>query len=401
MLIEQGQYVAEEKPLTIVIAADTYLPDINGAAMFCYRLATAMKERGHRVHVLAVRGENGKTFTEVRPEAIVHRLQSHAVPTHEYFRIVFPWEVNSQINKLLADINPDVVHAQSHYMIGQQTIAYARKHGVRSVATNHFMPENLDPFLPFPKWFKKIVARNSWRDMGKIFGKADAVTTPTPLAAKAMKDYARLTKVLPLSNGIEAGNYELAEGEEIVRNEAPTILFVGRLAVEKNVNELIEALAIMKQVPDAVLEVVGGGEQRAPLERIAHEQGLSDRVRFLGHVTTEELRLAYLRCDVFCQPGTAELQSLVTLEALSASKPVVLANAMALPHLVDVGVNGYMFEPGNREDLAQKLDTVLSMDKQARERLGEAGHRKVMNHAQEKTMNSFEALYRGQSVTQH
>ncbi|MGP5688356.1 glycosyltransferase [Glutamicibacter ardleyensis] len=393
--------MAEEKPLTIVIAADTYLPDINGAAMFCYRLASVMKERGHRVHVLAVRGEKGKTYTEVRPEAIVHRLQSHGVPTHEYFRIAFPWEVNSQINKILADINPDVVHAQSHYMIGQQTLAYARKHGVRAVATNHFMPENLDPFLPFPKWFKKIVARNSWRDMGKIFGRADAVTTPTPLAAKAMKEHAGLTKVLPLSNGIEVGNYELGNEEEIVRNEAPTILFVGRLAVEKNVNELIEALALMKQVPNSILEVVGGGEQRSLLEKIANEKGVRDRVRFLGHVSEEELREAYLRCDVFCQPGTAELQSLVTLEALSASKPVILANAMALPHLVDVGVNGYMFEPGNREDLAQKLDKVLSLEPQERERLGSAGHRKVMNHAQEKTMNSFEALYRGQSVTTH
>ncbi|MFC3372882.1 glycosyltransferase [Glutamicibacter protophormiae] len=393
--------VAEDKPLTIVIAADTYPPDVNGAAMFCYRLATAMHERGHRVHVLAARGESGRTYTEVRDEAIVHRLRSHAVPTHEYFRIVFPWEVNRQIEKLLAEINPDVVHAQSHYMIGQHTLAWARKHKVRSIATNHFMPENLDPFLPFPVWFKKIVAHNSWRDMGKIFGRADAVTTPTPLAAKAMRERARLKDVLPLSNGIEVGNYELAEGETVLKNEAPTILFAGRLAVEKNINELIEALPLMHSVPNAILEIVGGGEQRKNLERIAVEQKVGDRVRFLGQVPDEELRQAYLRCDVFCQPGTAELQSLVTLEALSASKPVVLANAMALPHLVDEGINGYMFTPGDRRDLADKLEKVLGLDEAGRAKLGQAGHRKVLNHAQEKTMDAFEALYRGQKVTIH
>lgn len=393
--------MAQEKPLTIVIAADTYPPDVNGAAMFCYRLASAMHARGHRVHVLAARGESGDTYTEVREEAIVHRLKSHAVPTHEYFRIVFPWEINKQINKLLAEIKPDVVHAQSHYMIGQQTIAWARKNKVRSVATNHFMPENLDPFLPFPTWFKKIVARNSWRDMGKIFSRADAVTTPTPLAAKAMRERAKLRSVMPLSNGIEVGNYELAPGEVVVKNEQPTILFAGRLAVEKNVNELIEALAQMQHVPEAMLEIVGGGEQRAPLEKIVSELNLEHRVKFLGHVSDEELRLAYLRCDVFCQPGTAELQSLVTLEALSASKPVVLANAMALPHLVDEGVNGYLFTPGDRRDLAQKLDRVLGASDADRAKLGAAGHRKVMNHAQEKTMNAFEALYRGESVSVH
>lgn len=393
--------MAKEKPLTIVIAADTYPPDVNGAAMFCYRLATEMHARGHRVHVLAARGNKGKTFTEIRDEAIVHRLESHSVPTHEYFRIVFPWEVNKQIDKLLSEIKPDVVHAQSHYMIGQRTIDWAKKNKVRSVATNHFMPENLDPFLPFPRWFKRIVAHNSWKDMGKIFGRANAVTTPTPLAAKAMRERAKLANVLPLSNGIEAGNYELEPGEQIIKNDYPTILFAGRLAVEKNINELIEALPLMRQVPDAIIEIVGGGEQRSHLEKIADDLQIRDRVRFLGHVSDEELRLAYLRCDVFCQPGTAELQSLVTLEALSASKPVVLANAMALPHLVDEGVNGYMFKPGDREDLARKLDQILSMDPEQRQKFGEAGHHKVLNHAQKKTMDSFEALYRGEVISTH
>jgi len=323
------------------------------------------------------------------------------VPTHEYFRIAFPWEVNKQIDKLLSEIKPDVIHAQSHYMIGQRAIGWARKNKVRSVATNHFMPENLDPFLPFPRWFKRIVAHNSWRDMGKIFGRANAVTTPTPLAAKAMRERAKLMNVLPLSNGIEVGNYELAPGEEIMKNDFPTILFAGRLAVEKNINELIEALPLMREVPNAIIEIVGGGEQRSNLEKIADELKIRDRVRFLGHISDEELRQAYLRCDVFCQPGTAELQSLVTLEALSASKPVVLANAMALPHLVDEGVNGYMFKPGDRQDLAEKLDRVLSMDDAQRMKFGEAGHRKVLNHAQKKTMDSFEELYRGQEVSTH
>ncbi|GAA3329057.1 glycosyltransferase [Paeniglutamicibacter sulfureus] len=384
-----------EKPLKIVIAADTYHPDVNGAAVFCYRLATAMTERGHEVHVMATRPDKGPTVTEVLPEATVHRLRSHAVPTHEYFRICFPWEVNPEIKQLLDEIKPDVVHAQCHYMIGQGALAFANKRGSRTVATNHFMPENLDPFLPFPQWFKKIVARNSWRDMGKIMGKANVVTTPTPLAARAMTQYARLDKVLPLSNGIDSSNYELGAAESIDRNPYPTILFVGRLAVEKNVNELIEALTLMKTVPDAHLEVIGGGEQRAPLEKLAREKGVASRVHFLGHVDDEELRRAYLRCDVFCQPGTAELQSLVTLEALSASKPVVLANAMALPHLVDDGVNGYLFEPGDLAGLAGKLDSILGMTAAEQAVMGKAGHAKAALHSHSKTMDTFEAIYRG------
>lgn len=387
-----------EKPLKIVIAADTYPPDVNGAAVFCYRLATAMTERGHEVHVITSRPDKGPSRVEQRPEATIHWLRSHSVPTHEYFRICFPWEVNPEIKTLLHDLKPDVVHAQCHYMIGQGVLATAKKLGIRMIATNHFMPENLDPFLPFHQWFKRIVAKNSWRDMGKIMGAAQVVTTPTPLAARAMRDYARLEKVLPLSNGIDSSNYELSENEVIDKNPYPTILFAGRLAVEKNVNEIIEALTLMQTVPNAHLEIVGDGEQRNVLADLAKTKGVTSRVHFLGHVSDAELRAAYLRADIFCQPGTAELQSLVTLEALSASRPVVLANAMALPHLVDNGVNGYLFEPGNRGNLANKLDAILALSPEERASMGAAGHAKAMVHSHVKTMDTFEALYRGASA---
>ncbi|GAA3700854.1 hypothetical protein GCM10022377_12810 [Zhihengliuella alba] len=383
------------EPLRILIAADTYPPDVNGAAVFCFRLASAMHERGHEVHIAAAGYEDGPSSVEQRPEARVHRVASHAVPTHESMRLCLPWRASRELARIIDEVRPDVVHAQCHYMIGQAAINQAKKRGIRIVATNHFMPENLDPFLPFPRWFKKIVARNSWRDMGKIMGKADVVTTPTPLAAQAMREHARLDEVLALSNGIDSAQYELGPDETVPRRDAPTVLFVGRLAVEKNIDVLIDALARMRTTPEAHLEIVGGGEQRPVLEQRAEERGVAHRVHFRGHVTDDELRTSYLAADVFCQPGTAELQSLVTLEALSASRPVVLADAMALPHLVDDGVNGYLFDPGNADDLASKLDAVLAASEEERAAMGAAGHEKAVRHSKEKTMSTFEAIYRG------
>ncbi|WP_372696763.1 glycosyltransferase [Arthrobacter sp. JSM 101049] len=384
-----------DHPLTILIAADTYPPDVNGAAVFSHRLATAMANRGHTVHVVAAREVNGPGIVEQRVEATVHRLKSHSQPTASTLRLCLPWEAKPDIGRILDEVKPDVVHVQCHYMVGQAAVQEAARRGIRTIATNHFMPENLDPFLPFPKWFKRIVARNSWRDMGKIMGKAAVVTTPTPLAARAMMRHARLRKVLPLSNGINAANYQLEAGENVERKPWPMVLFVGRLAVEKNVNVLIEALGLTTSSPAPHLTVIGSGEQREPLERRAAELGLSDRVHFTGHVDDSALRTAYLQADVFCQPGTAELQSLVTLEALSASTPVVLADAMALPHLVDDGVNGYLFEPGNAANLARKLDTILALDPEGRARMGAAGLQKAEQHSEAKSMDIFEALYRG------
>ena len=68
-----------QRPLTILIAADTYPPHVNGAAQFGYRLAKGMTGRGHNVHVLACRPDKGKSFTEFRAEGTVHRIRSHSV----------------------------------------------------------------------------------------------------------------------------------------------------------------------------------------------------------------------------------------------------------------------------------------------------------------------------------
>ena len=386
---------ADQQPLTILIAADTYPPHINGAAQFGYRLAKGMSGRGHNVHVLACRADNGKSFTEFRSEATVHRLRSHGVPTHEYFRICFPWEIKKEISLLFDRVQPDVVHIQSHYMIGEHVLYEAVRRGIRIVATNHFMPENLNPFLPFPQWFKNIIGRISWKDMGKVMGQADVVTTPTPLAAKAMHQHAFLRKVLPLSNGIDSAAYELQPGEQIEPHPHPTVLFVGRLAEEKHVDVLIEAVGKTPPELKVHLEIVGGGEVRSNLENLVQRLGLGDRVKFLGLASDEELRKAYIRADLFCMPGTAELQSLVTLEAMSASTPVVLADAMALPHLVRDGENGYLFTPGDSDDLAKKITLILELPADQRAAMGQVSRQMVEPHSIEGTLQTFEDLYRG------
>ena len=386
-----------QPPLTILIAADTYPPHVNGAAQFGYRLAKGMTARGHNVHVLACRPGKGASYSEFSGEATVHRLRSHSVPTHEYFRITFPWEIKKEIGLLFDRIQPDVVHIQSHYMIGEHVLYEAVKRGIRVVATNHFMPENLNPFLPFPQWFKDIIGRISWRDMGKVMGQADVVTTPTPLAAKAMHQHAFLRKVLPLSNGIDAAAYELGPAETVERHASPTALFVGRLAEEKHVDVLIDAVAKTPKDLDIHLEIVGGGEVRPALEAQVSRLGLTDRVTFLGMASDEDLRRAYITADVFCMPGTAELQSLVTLEAMSASTPVLLANAMALPHLVRDGENGYLFTPNDSNDLAAKLARVFSLPAHEREAMGKTSREMVENHGIQRTLQTFEDIYRGAS----
>lgn len=379
----------------VLIAADTYPPHVNGAATSCYRLATKLTARGYDVHVVSPHHISGPDTVEYYDEATVHRLRSYSAPTHEFYRLVMPRHANRVIDNLIAEIAPDVVHVQCHYMIGDAAITSAEKRRIRLICTNHFMPENLDPFIPGPQFFKNIVSRRSWYDMGRLMRKANVVTTPTLLSAEQMNDKAKLDYVVPVSNGIDVAKYELGDDEVVAPHPHPTALFVGRLAVEKNVDVLLQALTMTDPELNVHAEIIGDGEQRDVLHQMAKDLGLEDRVVFRGLVTDEELREAYLRADVFTQPCTAELQSLASLEAMSASTPVVLADALALPHLVRTGVNGYLFEPYNPEDMANKMNAVLGAKATDRQAMGQASHDFAARHDHEKIMDVIHKMYRG------
>ena len=172
----------------------------------------------------------------------------------------------------------------------------------------------------------------------------------------------------------------------------PTVLFVGRLDQEKRVDELIRAMAALPADLPAALEIVGDGARRADWTALAAGLGIGERVRFRGFVSEEELLQAYAGAAVFCMPGVAELQSIATLEAMAAGTPVVAADAMALPHLVRPGRNGWLYRPGNVTELSTRLAALLR-DPGLRRRMGAASRELVAAHAFENTLDTFESVY--------
>jgi glycosyltransferase involved in cell wall biosynthesis len=135
------------------------------------------------------------------------------------------------------------------------------------------------------------------------------------------------------------------------------------------------------------------------LKQMSKDLGIADRVNFSGYVTDEQLRAALTRATVFAMPSIAELQSIATMEAMASALPVVAANAMALPHLVHDGENGYLFEPGDAADLAAKLTDVLSLSDDDLTAMKKASLRYIAAHDIQRTLSIFESLYRGEPVT--
>ena len=138
--------------------------------------------------------------------------------------------------------------------------------------------------------------------------------------------------------------------------------------------------------------VVGVGEERYERALRRAERRHPGRVAYVADDGEPAARRAYAGADLFCMPGIAELQSLVTLEAMAAGLPVIAADAMALPHLVRPGRNGWLYTPGDVPELTTRLAALLG-DAATRRRMGAASREIVAAHGSEATLDRFEGIY--------
>jgi glycosyltransferase involved in cell wall biosynthesis len=387
--------------MKVMIGNDTYPPDVNGAAYFTRRLAVALADRGHEVHVVCP-SRSMWTGVMTRDGVVECRTRSLPVPFHPGFRFSPPPLLRRRVLEEVRRIRPDVVHAQGHFFIGRTLIRAAKEFGVPVIATNHFMPDNLVFYLHLPERIEHKVAEWAWRDFSRVFDRADLITAPTPFAAKLAEENGLHRSILPVSCGMDLSRFSPTNDGYAFKArygvpERPAFMYVGRLDAEKHVDELIKALPLVRKSVDAQLVVVGDGHEHGNLVSLARGQGVERYVTFTGFVPDGELPGAYAAADVFCNAGTAELQSIVTMEAMATGKPVVAANARALPLLVHDGENGRLFEPGDVEGLASRLAELLSDDGK-RTRMGQESLRIVARHDIGITLNAFEELYEALSM---
>ncbi|GAA1922896.1 hypothetical protein GCM10009775_14160 [Microbacterium aoyamense] len=388
----------DARPLTVLIAADTFLPHINGAARFTERLAAGLVERGHDVHVMAPSAghRNHGTFQEVieGEQVTMHRLPSWRWPPHDWLTFVLPWMAKHYARKALDQVQPDVVHIQSHIVIGRGLAREARKRGIPIIATNHIMAENILDFTTLPPFLDRVFVKLAWADAKRTLDMARAVTTPTKRAAEFLEKTIEIDDVIAISCGIDARNYT----PDLSPRGANRIVSLGRLTTEKQIDVTLRAIAKLDPSLDVHFDVIGKGDQQRALEQLTSQLGLTDRVTFHGATSDEELRSYLTNASVFVISSIAELQSIATLEAMASGLPVVAADAVALPHLVHDGENGYLFPPGDVDALAARITDVLTASPEDRMRMQKASLDGVVIHDITRTLETFEALYRDEPL---
>jgi glycosyltransferase involved in cell wall biosynthesis len=146
--------------------------------------------------------------------------------------------------------------------------------------------------------------------------------------------------------------------------EAPLMIYVGRLSFEKRLEWLH---APITRLPGARLAFVGSG----PAENFLRKRFEGTRTVFTGYMSGEELAQAYASADVFAFPSDTETLGFVAMEAMASGVPAVGANAGGIPDVIQDSQNGLLFEPGDLDDLTEKLGLLLR-DADLRNRLARA-----------------------------
>ncbi|HEY6933100.1 MAG TPA: glycosyltransferase [Marmoricola sp.] len=383
--------------MRILIATDSYPPDLSGSAVFTQRLARGLAARGHEVHLVCA-SDTGETHTVVEDHVRLHRLWSLPILIHPRVRFTPPPGVPRAVRRLIDRVRPDLLHTQDHFTIGRAAVRVAGARRIPVVATNHFLPDNLMPYVPEP--LRPPLTSVLWRDFRRVYAGADLLTAPTPTAAQLTRRQVLGRPVEAVSCGVDVRRFRPRPEQAPLARRAfglpdlPTIGYVGRLDAEKRLDELIRAVALLGADHRVQAVLAGTGTMLGRLRRLAETLGVADRVHFLGFVPDRRLVDVYTAADVFCMPGVAELQSIATLEALACGLPVVLADAVALPHLVSPGQNGHLYRPGDVAALAGALATVLASDSRRRA-MGVASRTVAERHAIDRTVARFEELYTG------
>jgi glycosyltransferase involved in cell wall biosynthesis len=202
-----------------------------------------------------------------------------------------------------------------------------------------------------------------------------------------------------ISNGVDTARYHPPCGpvkEVEVRYDLPhnsRILFVSRLAQDKEIDVLIEAMTYVSAQQEADLLLVGEGDDRMRLQELSEETGLQHCVHFLGFVPEEDLPALYRAADLFAIASLCEVRSLPTLQAVATGLPVVAADAVALPELVRNGVNGFLVPPGDPKAMAEAILRVLCEPGLASQ-MGLASLAIARPHSEAYTFDRYETLYR-------
>lgn len=361
--------------MRVAIFTDSYYPYVSGVVNSIASSVKELRALNHLVYIFAPRYSQS-----CEEEEGVFRFPSVRPPTHPDYSIAMPffW----RLGRTLQDLKVDLIHVHSPFIMGRVGVTQARRLGVPVVFTYHTLYDQYVHYVPVsPELARRLTI--SWTN--HFCHLCDLVIVPTPRVKKLLEERGIRAPIEVLPTGVDINRFGKGDGQKFRRQHnipdaARVLLFVGRLAKEKNVDFLLKAFAcLLKEMcqgeQEVFLVIVAKGPEEENLKQMASFLGIKEKVVFTGQLAGEDLVNSYHAADLFVFPSVTETQGLVVVEAMAAGLPVVALDAFGVGDLVSHGENGWLSQPAP-DAFAASVWQLLNAPEERR-RMSQAARKKA------------------------
>ena len=364
--------------MNILFISDVFFPRVNGVSTSINTFATELRALGHQVTLIA------PSYTdEDKQEEWIVRVPSHKIYFDPEDRLMnfgklkalLPW---------IRDKHFDVIHIHTPFTAHYVGIHFGKKLDIPVVETYHtFFEDYLHHYLPFiPQFISRKLARTISR---RQCNAVDGIVSPSKPMLDVLKQYGIKTPAEVVATGLDDSSFARVDGEHFRMSHdiplaQPMLLFVGRVAHEKNIGFLLEMhVELIKKHPDALLVITGEGPAEESIKHSIDKLDISNKVRMIGYLDrSHELIACYKAADIFIFASKSETQGLVLLEAMAQGTAVVAIAELGTKSILIEG-EGVLIAKDDINDFADKVSVLLS-DAPKRQMIGEKGRQ----YAQEK-----------------
>jgi glycogen(starch) synthase len=375
---------------------------VGGLGRHVDALARELAAAGHDVLVVT-RGESQTAVDEIRDGVRVRRAAADPIALDFTTETLLAWTQAAEHSLVRAALpklrrwKPDVVHAHD-WLVAQSAVTLAESTGAPLVVTMHATEAGRHQgWLPRPLNLA-IHSVERW-----LAHRASAVITCSSAMRTEAVELFELdaSRVSVVPNGIDGSRWKpspaaVAEARKRHADDgAPLLVFAGRLVHEKGVQTLLDALpALRRSHPGLRLLVAGTGVHEGNLQERARKRRLARAVEWAGFVPETDLAPILGAADVIVVPSLYEPFGIVALEAAAVRTPMVVARTGGLVDLVDAGIAGASFTPGDAIELTEAIASVLDDPASARSHADKAARAVRRRYAWPKVAAQTANVYR-------
>lgn len=381
--------------MRIAYLTQSYPPMISGAALMVQKTAEAMAERGHQVLVIAA-SDREYPYHSYKDNLTVLRLSSYNNPLRVGQRMML-----CPIGRIMGSLKhflPDIIHVHDPLQIGMLGLEYAKHAQIPVTVTAHQLPWFVAAYLP--QSLKSIAEKLLWFYARMVMKKFTTVIAPTQTIATVIGRAIRLRSSV-INYGLELQTFHPAHSPELkiatrvkwgLPVNAPIILHVGRLDIDKRVDKIIRAASQPIRESDADLLIVGDGSQKNHLIDLCKELSIESRAHFTGFIVPAELPEIYRVANIFITASEIETQGIVLYEAAASGLPIIAVNATCVSEIVHDCINGFLVNSRDVNDLRGAIRVLLDDPKRAYS-MGREGRFLAENYDIQHTWTLHEKLY--------